>query len=77
MDQPSEEERAALARFRQCRLAESRAEAALAARHQATGVAVARALSVEVPAADLAEELGVSRQRVYQIRDEAMKPKTV
>jgi hypothetical protein len=64
----------ALQRVRQCLTAERRSDQVQAARHRATAVAVARALSAGVPAGDLATMLRVSRQRVYQIRDEALSP---
>jgi hypothetical protein len=74
---PTDPKAAALEVAKRCRSAELRAEQVLAARHRASLVAVARALSVEVRVVELAEALGVTRQRVYQMRDEAANPAIV
>lgn len=72
---PTAEEKAALLRtVTQSQAAESRARRTLQSRQQASLVSVARALSGGVPANELAELLGVTRQRVYQMRDEALAP---
>lgn len=55
---------------RRCLQAEKRAIAAAEMRTRALRVSVVKALAANVPATELAEILGVSRQRVYQMRDE-------
>lgn len=65
----------ALAEVRRAQAAELRARQAHEARQRATRLAVAKALAADVPAPELATMLDVSRQRVYQMRDEALTPK--
>jgi len=63
-----------VSRVRSSQAAKKRAEAALAARHRALCVSVARALAGGANATDLAKILGLTRQRVYQLKDEATEP---
>jgi hypothetical protein len=64
-----------MAMVRQCQQQQTRAERGLEARQRALRLAVARALAGGVNANDLAAELRVTRQRVYQMKDEALAPR--
>jgi hypothetical protein len=64
-----------MATVRRCQQEQTRAERGLEARQRALRLAVARALAGGVNANDLAGELRVTRQRVYQMKDEALAPR--